>query len=226
MNVTDMDNGISKIEEYKALREELRESKRYVFERPLLAVAAIFAAAQFADKHQIALLPAIAISILTFNFWFTVNRLRSSTRIVAYIQVVLEDRNVKDFIGWENFLRHQRLWMKLNQKRLSEIFREKIREDAIPDALFYYPAIFKFHVLMVLASCAASIALLVKSKDLISIMSMIVAFSVAAYFFVSCMKSRPSKMKRLIEEYRVIVIEVLKYIRQSGETGDPSSAVT
>jgi hypothetical protein len=224
--------GFSKTEEYKSLRDELRESKRYVFERPLLAITAILAAAQFVDKHQLAFLPFVAISILTFNFWFTVNRLRSTSRIVAYIQVVLESRNQEDWVGWENFLRHQRMWLKMTKKEdVEKIIRENLDERAVPDALFYYPAIFNFHIVIVLISCLISVAFANNEPNITNLIALAATILIAVYFLTSSIRSRPSKMKSSIEEYRIISLQVLKYIkeldnRKAEETGAKSQSQT
>jgi hypothetical protein len=45
--------------------------------------------------------------LLVFNFWFTINRLGSAARIVAYIQVVLEAG--RPWRGWETSLRSYRI---------------------------------------------------------------------------------------------------------------------
>jgi hypothetical protein len=74
--------------EYTSLREELLQYRRYIFERPLLIVGAGIALSR-ADTSLVVMPPLVAV-LLTFNFWFTVNRLRSSARIVAYIQSALE----------------------------------------------------------------------------------------------------------------------------------------
>lgn len=206
--------GFSKAEEYKSLRDELRESKQYVFERPLLAITAILAAAQFVDKHQLAFLPFVAISLLTFNFWFTVNRLRSSSRIVAYVQIVIENVNHENWIGWENFLRYQRIWLKQNEKDFSAIISKYIEKDAVPDALFYYPAIFNFHVAVVVVSCIASVAFAYRELSVTNLLALAATISASVYFLSSTIISRPSKMKGLLEEYRIITLEVLKYIKK------------
>lgn len=81
---------IGQKEEYQTLRQELLESKRYVFERPLLIGAAGIAALGAFREIQAAVVPLVMVGLLLFNLWFTVNRLRSASRIVAYIQLQLE----------------------------------------------------------------------------------------------------------------------------------------
>ena len=98
------------IEEYKSLRDELRINRGFVFERPILILgaAATFAAASARSENffAIALLPIPFLLALWFNLWFTVNRLMSNSRIIAYIYLFLEvNSELKDkWKGWENAL--------------------------------------------------------------------------------------------------------------------------
>ncbi len=73
--------------EYDALRAELQESKRFIFERPVLTVIAIFAAAQLGDSRYLIFLPVIGILLLYFNLLFTYSRLRDRFR--TYFRVIL-----------------------------------------------------------------------------------------------------------------------------------------
>jgi hypothetical protein len=85
-----MGSHIEASQEYNTLRQELLEAKRYVFERPLAIAAVAAIGLQSFEKPQHIALP-FALSLLTlFNYWFTVNRLQSAARIVAYINLVLE----------------------------------------------------------------------------------------------------------------------------------------
>ena len=203
-------------EEYKSLRDEMRESKRYVFERPLIILTAIFALTKFVDRYYLGFLPFVTILLLSFNLWFTVNRLRSASRIAAYIQVVHECPSDDRWFGWETFLRFQRMWLKANQKeKIREILKEKISEEAVPDALFYYPAIFIFHMTSVIITLIFSISYTVNNFNLVNLSAFMMATSVSLYFFKYCYTFRPGKMTGLIEENKVICEEVLNYIIQN-----------
>ncbi|MCD4655939.1 MAG: hypothetical protein K8S87_00195 [Planctomycetes bacterium] len=84
--------GYSPADEYSTLRCEIIQGKKYVFERPLLIFTLSIAALNFMDKSLVAYLPAMAIGFIMFNLWFTVNRSKSTARIVAYIQIELEEK--------------------------------------------------------------------------------------------------------------------------------------
>jgi hypothetical protein len=91
-----------RIEEYKVLRQELEMNRKFVFERPLLVVGATLAGAL---SPRIGLLTIPFLGVLLFNLWFTYNRLWSSARIVAYIQLVHEGISKEfEWIGWERAL--------------------------------------------------------------------------------------------------------------------------
>ena len=72
------DQQIGVAAEYQSLRQELLDSKKYVFERPLAIAALAAAGIQYYGKPLHIVLP-LAVALLTlFNFWFTVNRLLSA----------------------------------------------------------------------------------------------------------------------------------------------------
>ena len=143
---SDLHIGLS--QEYDTLRQELLDSKRYVFERPLAIAALAAVGIQLFEKPPyIALL--LAAELLTiFNFWFTVNRLQSAARIVAYIQLVLEPSACCRWIGWENALRQYRMWIQTTPNAYKYV-SERLEKSAIPDALMYYPAIYYFHAALI-----------------------------------------------------------------------------
>ena len=63
--------------EYETLRAELLDGKKYVFERPILIITAALASVQLLEKGQAIYLTPIVIWLLSFNLWFTVNRIGS-----------------------------------------------------------------------------------------------------------------------------------------------------
>ena len=102
----------TKIEEYKSLRQEHENNRKFIFERPLLIVGATFASAMtVADKGFLVLLPIPFLALLLFNLWFTHNRAESSARIVSYLQLVHEGVCPVNWIGWENSVRLYRQWI-------------------------------------------------------------------------------------------------------------------
>ncbi len=63
---------ISANDEHKMLVAELRENKKYIFERPLITVGAILAIANFADKQDpivLSFLPPICMLRLWYWHW-------------------------------------------------------------------------------------------------------------------------------------------------------------
>lgn len=147
---------ISATDEHKMLTTELRENKKYIFERPLITVGAILAIANFADKQDpivLSFLPPICIALLYFNLWFTVNRLRSGSRIIAYIHLVLEKNILKNWTGWESLLSEAR-------KRKDQIKEGMLSQkwDHYTQNNFYSP-IYWFHVIIVVLAFLASILL-------------------------------------------------------------------
>jgi hypothetical protein len=135
-----------RLEEYRSLRQELELNRKYVFERPLLIVGATFAGALglSADKFLVTL-PTSFLAVLLFNLWFTANRLRSSGRIVGYLQLVHEGEHPMGWIGWESALQRY---------READYERKRNRGDADDSeplqyhSMAYYPTIFYFHILL------------------------------------------------------------------------------
>lgn len=129
------------LEEYKVLRQELEMNRKFVFERPLLIVGATLAGAL---SPRVGLLPIPFLGVLLFNLWFTFNRLWSSARIVAYIQLVHEGTNELDWIGWENALRKFRS----TAFRLDQASGRGGKSKETPDSydpMGYYGPLFYFH---------------------------------------------------------------------------------
>ena len=132
------------IEEYKVLRQEHENNRKFIFERPLiLLVGAMAAVANFKEASSPALnvLPLIFLIGLWFNLWFTYGRMISSSRIVAYIQVVFEGKGVVKWIGWESALTLHREWQyKIAEKKETEpiIPKDHIDGNGMYDNVFYF----------------------------------------------------------------------------------------
>ena len=77
-------HGVTPAQEYDTLRKELSESKKYVFERPLVIVGVGLGLLTTQTVTYGVVLAASLSGLLLFNLWFTVNRLMSVARIVAY----------------------------------------------------------------------------------------------------------------------------------------------
>jgi len=129
-----------KLEEYKFLRQEHEQNRRFVFERPLAIVAATLAVAfSQSDKVQLGFFPVVFLTVLAFNLWFTKNRMESSARIVAYIQLVLEPTATLRWIGWESSLRAYR-----NQNHVLNIPPDRRGSQSMA----FYAPIFYFHLFL------------------------------------------------------------------------------
>ena len=202
--------------EAETLRAELLEGKKYVFERPLLIITATIALLNLPDKSFAPFIPLTTISLLMFNLWFTVNRLKSISRISAYIQIELEEKLYKPWLGWESSLRHYRKWMKLNKKTLKNILEKNIDEESIPDALGFYPTIYLMHIIMVIFSLYSSIWLIKSYPEFNSKFSNVISMLLFIPFCVISYHWRPSVLRNSIEEYRVIWIEIYKNLQLSG----------
>ena len=108
--------------EHGYLRTELAANKKLVFERALVIVAVGLAASLLPkDAQGVQLLGFPIIGALGFNLWFSVNRLQSSNRIAAYIQLFHEADRKFSWVGWENALRLHRIWLKRCPGGLAEV---------------------------------------------------------------------------------------------------------
>ena len=202
-------NSISKSQEYDSLRSELLQNKQYVFERPLLIITGFgIAATQLSDTTAINLLPLLLIIISLINLWFTVNRMKSIARIVAYIQVFLEPNSNYEWIGWENALRVHRNWSKTtSNKQKEEEIDEIVDYDAIPDAMMFFRPLYFLHLLMVLLALVASLFSIFLNPDIFHIsISGITLFVSLIFFYFIIGPYRPNNMKELIEVQRAIWI--------------------
>ena len=189
-------------QEYDSLRDELKQSKQYVFERPLVIVGVGIALLTSEGVQFGAALPTLLAGLLLFNYWFTVNRLKSASRIVAYIQVVLEGGTV--WKGWETSLREYRMWLNKNRTVRDKIVEAQLKKDAVPDALMYYPPIYGMHIVLVVLCLVASAAVTDNQQTLLNRAATFVLLVLTILFAFYCRKWRPSKIRLLIEREKVI----------------------
>jgi len=197
------ENGrVSPAQEYDTLRDELNQSKKYVFERPLVIVGVGVALLTAEGVKYGATLPALLTGLLLFNYWFTVNRLMSTSRIVAYIQVVLEGDTV--WRGWETSLREYRIWINDDPKAKKHIVESELDQKAVPDALMYYSPIYQIHIAFVVLCFIAGVLLTIKQPNAINIAATVVLVLLAGVFARYCWKWKPSRMRSLIERNIVI----------------------
>jgi hypothetical protein len=213
-----MANGepVGPAQEYATLREELLQAKRYVFERPLLIVGLALAGLNAAGGAYLPLLTFLLAGLLLFNFWFTVNRLFSASRIVAYIQLELEEKAYGGWSGWETSLRFYRKWLKQNAGRAKEIIDRDLDREAVPDALMYYPPIFQIHLgLMCLGGIAAA-GVTASRLNALSVVGLLGTLSLLAVFLSYCARYKPARMRLLIERNRAIWTRVFGWMQELG----------
>jgi hypothetical protein len=203
-------------QEYQTLRTELETGKRYVFERPLLILTVFVAALNLTKTPYIWFLPAGLVALLTFNFWFTGNRLLSMSRIIAYLQLELEERKLGNWVGWETCLRWYRKWHYRLKVPVEEIVDPKIDEEAVPDALMYYPPIYMLHVGLVLLAVLGSVINAAMNYEPLPIIGAIITVVISIPFIKTAFRDKPYNMRRLIERNRVIWAEVFELMQRNG----------
>ncbi len=186
--------------EYETLRSELLQGKQYVFERPILIITASIAFIQFVDKQYAIYFPSIIIGLLSFNLWFTVNRMSSMARIIAYIQLVLET-DKSNWYGWETSLRNYRKWLKLNHKSVNQI---QIENEAIYDNLGYYPTIFYLHIIVTILVFLILAIFSINHLKSSNILWSLLTLGFLILFISYAIKNRPNKTKPQIEKNRQI----------------------
>lgn len=194
--------------EYETLREELDLNKRYVFERPILIVTVSLAAINFGTDIWVPYIPAFITALLCFNLSFTVNRLFSSARIIAYISLVVE-RNHKPYIGWENTLQlHRELASMLGSKRIDKIIKDELVEEAVPRKGYgFYPVIYFFHVFILVVTYAS----LFVNKYEPSIGMIIISGISTTYFVFLLFRYSTKRLRKNLLYERALMEKVLLF---------------
>lgn len=200
------ENGVDlRSAEYESLRQELLQNKQFVFERPLVIIAlAGVAAVQLSDTTPVLALPALLISVLCVNLWFTANRLRSNARIAGYIAATLEPGCPHAWIGWENALRLHRKWYKstMPAERQTRI-KPYLDSDSTPDAMMYFPIILALHAVpAVFAFIASLLTLSDGPRGVRLVMSGLTILATACFAALCRGPYRPCNMTHMIETQR------------------------
>jgi len=203
-------------QEYSTLREELLQAKRYVFERPLLIVALGVGGLTTLEIEYSAALGLVLASLILFNFRFTVNRLMSAARIVAYVQLELEKGTTESWSGWESSLRYYRKWLKQDPAAAKAEVEAAMDKQAVPDAMLHYPPIYQLHMALMAAATVGSVAVTVVAPSIVNIICSVGVLALAANFGAASNRYRPSVISALIERNRVIWSRVFEYMRQDG----------
>ncbi len=208
-----------RFQEYSTLREELLQAKRYVFERPLLIVALGVGGLTTLEVEDSAAAALVLAGLILFNFWFTANRLMSAARIVAYIQLQLEEGEADSWAGWESSLRFYRKWLKLDPAGAKAKIDEAMDKDAVPDAMMHYPPIYYLHIALMAAAAFGALAVTAVAPSLVNVVCSVGVLALAVPFSSACNRYRPAMVSALIERNRVIWGHVFEYMRRNNERG-------
>jgi hypothetical protein len=212
----------TRLEEYKFLRQEHENNRKYVFERPLIIVVGMLTATlsfNGTGADILRLLPILLLAVLWFNLWFTYNRLLSSARIVAYIQLVHETKKPISWIGWESALLAYREWISTSPKEQRAAVRNApVRFDSFG---FYLPTYY-FHLLcatlfvaLTLMQYGASDCQRQAPLSDLNVMWVLANATALLVFAATLTSYRPSKIRRAIAYNREIWMSVLKPQRQT-----------
>jgi hypothetical protein len=163
---------------------------------------------QFLDRPFALVLPSVVALLTIFNFWFTLNRVQSANRIVAYIQLVLEPSAKLQWISWESSLRKYRRWLKANPD--ARIFiDDQFDRTAVPDALMYYPAVYYFHLALMSSATLASVGLLIQRPNWWRFVFFLSTLLVVCRSVKDFTRWTPERLRASIERNRVIWQNVL-----------------
>jgi hypothetical protein len=211
-----------KIEEYKALRQEHENNRKFIFERPLIIVLGM-TAAFFGVKNGegmedfVQLIPSLFLAILAFNLWFTYNRMISSARIVTYIRLFHENKQNNYLIRWENRLHDFRVWTVSNRKKI-KVFQ---REAKLTSSMEFYIQIFVFHVIVgiffliiVFLKCEALSNMMHGITGEKSLIPIIVNGTTLLFFVIILFIYNPLKTLKTLEVTCKIWIRVLKGVKE------------
>jgi hypothetical protein len=213
--------------EHQYLRREMETNRKYVFERPvLIVVAGITASGTLADVAGFEFLPLAFLALMIFSLWFTYNRLESTSRIIAYLQLVHGRGCESRWIGWEAAL-HQ------NRKHTETV----PSSGGIPSAakaeggnrrkMRFYGPIYVFHVFfglgvsLILALAAVSEGTTSKTIAVPRVVYWPLTAIAAILFVVAAYHLRPTKLRHSIERERQSWEEVLPNGADKGPSPTP-----
>jgi hypothetical protein len=120
------------------------------------------------DAHR-----ELFLGLMFFNLWFTANRLRSSARIAAYLQLVHEPDPKLPWVGWETALLRYRAVTHNEEKHGAVCSTEATAGEKGPgptqtnNAAFYEPILW-FHLL---AGIAIAVMLILAARPIPGSMS-------------------------------------------------------
>jgi hypothetical protein len=185
--------------EYESLRIEILQGKQYVFERPIIIISIIVGLMQFLDKEYALYIPILLVFFLTFNIWFTSNRMGSIARIISYIQLILEEKRYP-YIGWETSLRNYRKYFKLNNINLRKF---NINQKAVYDNLGYYPTIYLLHIAVIIVAIVIMI-IFIDYRNILNIIVLCISLLTVLLSLYYFRLIRPKVLIPMIEKNRAI----------------------
>ena len=205
------------IEEYKVLRQEHENNRKLIFERPLILLAgALATVANFKEvpNAALAVLPLIFLTVLWFNLWFTYGRMISSSRIVAYIQVVHEaGGGSAKWIGWESALHaHREYQYKVKEDPTAKLAVDVADFDGnkVYENVFYFHLVSGFLCSLVSFSGGKFIHQIYFGTPMTSDWIWLVGHvTLLVLFLIGSLKFGPAKVRPEIRLQRAIWLEVL-----------------
>jgi hypothetical protein len=197
------------------LRAEMDVNRKYIFERPLAIVAGAFtAAATLKNLVGFDALPMFFTALLSFNIWFTYNRLQSNARIISYLQVFHTPSGMPHWIGWEAALNEYR--KREIVPRASTPSGKSRRENR-----FYGPILF-FHVGASLAATGLLLAQIyptgIAFERLGFLQEIVVILDIGAIagLVMLTWRFRPGMVRHTIDETRQIWTQLLPPANDEG----------
>lgn len=209
-----------RIEEYRSLMEEHQKNRSYIFERPIIILGALAITIQYFYESAIGLFVlAGLIFILLFNLWFIGNRIKSDARIIAYIGLVHEGDLRRKYFGWENALRHYRIWMSKNKKIGDlEKIRSKRLNPEVPD-IFLPVGIWLLHIFLVILIFIVAFARWYTSETvLISLGMAVISLATLIFMFFVLWVYSPKKLRVSIELERATWLCIFEEIINDDST--------
>lgn len=218
------------VHEYDAIRAELRENKKFIFERAAIAVIGIAALLKFTNEPIVFLLPTIAIGLIMYLLLFIANRFSSSAHMAAYISRYHEGDLREKWFGWENYLDRFR---RFQNDSCAETIKNKIKKNFDKQTkskyLFNYDRIYKFHKYIIIGFILISFYYLIYSymsfsdphqaQDRMALFFIIVQIILVSFnliitiifFIIQKKEIHPKNVVTKIDYYRVVCEELLKY---------------
>jgi hypothetical protein len=211
-------------EEYRSLNEEHKKNREYIFKRPLLIATLIAGLAQYIINIEpeatqttqvMKIITLLFLSyLLYYNLAFTVKKLRSDARIIAYIQVYHENCS-EHWMGWETSLRNYRFWVKKKGKGLQEWLNDEAQKKYVHAENWFYIQIYRFHAIFIfylLVMCGAIAYNMISFKPIEPIEALIIIPIYVGFFYYIYNNNplHPSKLEELIENEIAIWCEVYK----------------